>query len=164
MATADAFETFYRVHYERVLKYVARRLADSEAAEEVCAECFVTAWKKFDPEAPFTTAWLYQTARNHIGNAYQSRQKEQQLLALLRTQATTEVTNSDIGIVGETMAELSENDREALRLTYWEQLSAVEVGIVLGCSEKAAWKRISRARESMRKAMNSHIEQHGGVR
>lgn len=45
---------------------------------------------------------------------------------------------------------LPELDREALLLTYWERLSAAEVAVVMGCSEQAAWKRISRARTAMR--------------
>lgn len=158
-----AFDVFYRENYERVLRFVARRLADPEMAKEVSAECFVTAWKKFDPDAPHSVAWLYQTARNHIGNAYQKRQKEQQLLALLRAQASVDAEPAEIAVVAEALAELTENDREALRLTYWEQLNAAEVAVVLECSERAAWKRISRARAAMRRAMSSFIEERGGV-
>lgn len=163
MATGDVFESFYREHYERVYGYVARRLADPAIVEEVCAECFVTAWSKFDPAAPFSVTWLYRTAHNHIGNAYQRRQKDQQLLALLRAQATIGSSPCEIDLVAEAMAKLGETDREALRLTYWEELSAAEVAVVLGCSERAAWKRISRARTALRQTINRYNQEHGGV-
>lgn len=152
MATT-AFDAFYREHYEAVLRFVIRRLADRETAEEVTAECFVTAWRRFDPEAPLPVTWLYRTARNHIGNAYQRREREKRLRDALEREAASGGSDPDVRALSEAMLALGENDREALRLTYWEGLSAAEVAEVLGCSEAAAWKRISRARAAMRAAL-----------
>ena len=164
MAQTSEFDAFYRQHSLRVLRYVERRLSDPEAAGEVCAECFSIAWQKFDPAHPFPLAWLYRTARNLIGNAYRKRQHEQQLLALLRAQAALDETPPEFAILAEAMSELSGKDREALRLTFWEQLSAAEVAIVLECSEQAAWKRISRAKATLRASMQRLATDEGGVR
>ena len=150
----SVFDAFYREHYGRVLRYVSRRIADPETAKEVTAECFVTAWRKFDPEEPFPITWLYQTARNHLGNSYQKRERERQLLEAIRAQARVHAVDEEIVRVTEATQLLSESDREALRLTYWEQLSATEVAAVLGCSEQAAWKRISRARGAVKLALS----------
>lgn len=51
------------------------------------------------------------------------------------------------------LAALRPADREALRLTFWEQFSAAEVAKVLNCTEQAAWKRLSRAKSTLRGAM-----------
>jgi RNA polymerase sigma-70 factor (ECF subfamily) len=48
-----------------------------------------------------------------------------------------------------TIARLSADDQEALRLVYWERLSCREIGRVLGCSEKAVGIRLSRARQRL---------------
>ena len=148
----SAFETFYRANYELVLRYVSRRVADPETAKEVAAECFVTAWRKFDAAAPFGIPWLYRVARNHLGNAYQKRERERMLLDAIRQEAAVLADSAELLEVSEALAVLAEGDREALRLTYWEQLPASDVAIVLGCSEAAAWKRISRARANFRTA------------
>jgi RNA polymerase sigma-70 factor (ECF subfamily) len=164
MADTPEFDAFYRKFSLRVLRYVERRLSDPEAASEVCAECFTIAWQKFDPTQPFPLAWLYQTARNLIGNAYRKRQHEQQLLSLLRAQASLVDAPADFAILADAMSQLGSKDREALRLTFWEQLSAAEVAIVLQCSEQAAWKRISRAKAALRTAMHRLATDEGGVR
>lgn len=163
--TAEAeFEKFYRAHHLSVLRYIERRLSDAELAQDVSAECFVIAWRKFDPSEPFPLVWLYQTARNLIGNTYRSRRKEQQLLALLRSEAKVNAAPMETAIVAEVLSGLNEKDREALRLTYWEQLSASDVAAVLGCSEQAAWKRISRAKAALKLALVESSESRGGVR
>lgn len=156
----SAFDAFYREHYERVLRYVVRRIADAETAKEVTAECFVTAWRKFDPDDPFPITWLYRTARNHLGNAYQKRERERLLLDAVAEGARSQGPDDEVLLVAEAMRLLAEADREALRLTYWEGLSAAEVGAVLGCSEQAAWKRISRARALVK----AHLEKAGAAR
>lgn len=164
MSATSEFETYYRTNYVRVLNYVERRLADSEVAREICAECFVIAWRKFDPDDPFPLVWLFQTARNLIGNAYRKRRSEQQLLVLLHQEAEVDRSAPEAAIVAEALRGLGEKDREALRLTYWECLTAVEVAAVLGCSEQAAWKRISRAKAALRKVMESVAADEEGVR
>lgn len=155
----SVFDVFYRTNYERVLRYVSRRIADPETAREVTAECFVTAWRKFDPAEPFPITWLYQTARNHLGNAYQKRERERLLLEALRDRARLDAVDEEMLRLSEAMQLLSGTDREALRLTYWEQLTAAEVAAVLGCSEQAAWKRISRARAAVKVALSRAHEE-----
>jgi RNA polymerase sigma-70 factor (ECF subfamily) len=46
-------------------------------------------------------------------------------------------------------AELSENDREVLRLVAWEGLSLAEAATVLGCSAIAARVRFHRAKSGL---------------
>lgn len=143
------FEEFYRSNYTSVLRYVERRI-DPDRAADVCAECFAVAWKKYADEQTRTLPWLYKTAHNLVGNAYRKRARQQKLLARLQSEARLD-TPSDTGVeLHHALASISANDREALLLTYWEGLNAREVGQVLGCSEQAAWKRISRAKKSLR--------------
>jgi RNA polymerase sigma factor (sigma-70 family) len=148
-----AFDAFYRANYERVLTFAIRRVADLETAKEVTAECFVVAWRKYDENEPFSVAWLYLTARNLIGNAYQRRDRERRLMEALEVRASRAQEEHDLSDVRHALMTLTELDREALLLTYWERLSAAEAAVVMGCSEQAAWKRISRARTAVRTAL-----------
>jgi RNA polymerase sigma factor (sigma-70 family) len=148
-----SFEEFYRLHYNAVLRYAERRI-DFESAPEVSAETFVIACRKYDRESPFGVSWLYKTAHHLIGTKYRKRARDVKLLErlmeseLLRD-SQWNVLESDFD---EVFASLSHNEQEVLRLTYWEGLTAVEVAEVLGSSEQAVWKRISRAKQAFRTA------------
>jgi RNA polymerase sigma factor (sigma-70 family) len=50
----------------------------------------------------------------------------------------------------EALARLSESDREALLLTYWEGLDAERAAVVLEISRDAVNQRVHRARERLR--------------
>ena len=85
------------------------------------------------------------------------------MLSLLRAQAERDESPADFAILADAMSGLNGKDREALRLTFWEQVSAAEVAIVLECSEQAAWKRISRAKAALRASMQRLATEEGGV-
>lgn len=162
MASTSEFEVFYRTHYVALMRYVERRIADPETAREVCAECFVVAWRKFDPAQPPGRVWLYRVAHHLLGNAYRGRDRQLALLDRLREAPGPSDTDA-VELVAEAMAELEEDEREVLRLTYWEGLSAAEIGVVLGISEQAVWKRASRARAAVRDMVARTIATGEGV-
>ncbi len=55
----------------------------------------------------------------------------------------------DAAAVITALRQLPEKDRECLQLTYWENLTAVEVGTVLRTTEKSIWKRLDRAKAAL---------------
>ena len=61
-AARDRFAALYDQHYPAVLRYAARRIG-VEAARDIAAETFLTAWRLLDrvpSEQPLP--WLYATA------------------------------------------------------------------------------------------------------
>ena len=149
-----SFEEYYRGHYALVLRFAERRI-DPERSLEICSDCFTVAWKDYDEHNPPSITWLYKTAHHLIGNAYRSRDREQKLMDALEQQAAIGGGHDTEIDVGAAMARLSRKDAEVLRLTYWEGLSAAEVAEVVGSSEQAAWKRISRAKQNLRLALST---------
>ena len=61
------------------------------------------------------------------------------------------------------LGRLSAREREALRLTYWDGLSAAEVGEVLGSSASAIWTLLTRARAKLQDSLE-RTPAKGGVR
>ncbi len=53
------------------------------------------------------------------------------------------------------LSRLSETDREALLLRYWEDLEPAQVARAMGCSRAAAAVRLHRARTRLRKALEA---------
>jgi RNA polymerase sigma factor (sigma-70 family) len=154
------FDDFYRTHYNQILRFAERRV-DHESARDVCAETFSVAWRKFGLDDLPGLPWMYQTARNLIGTIYRRQAREQSLVFRLTVEARLTPATSMAGELFALLQDLPEKDREALQLTYWEGLSAGEVAEVLGCSEQAAWKRISRAKEKLRVNLVSRASTNG---
>jgi RNA polymerase sigma factor (sigma-70 family) len=65
-------------------------------------------------------------------------------------------TEEEVEALMAALDELSLDECELIELAYWERLSCRETGIVLGCSEKAAGIRLSRARKHLRDLLNQN--------
>lgn len=144
-----AFETLFGEHHAAVLRYIERRVDDREHARELTMDCFEIAWRRFEPAQPYRRPWLLQTARNVVGDAYRKRDREREGL---RDLAATARPSDDLAHVElrHALSLLRRADREVLELHYWDGLSADEIAEVVGCRTATAWKRLSRARASLR--------------
>ena len=162
MANRD--EEFARVvvtHRNAILRYGLRRLDDHSAAEDLVAETFVVVWRRFDelPPRDEELFWLYGIAGRVLSNLQRGRQRSMRLEARLAFEregdfATPRYTEEDVEALLTALSELSPEERELIQLAYWEKLSYREMGVVLGCSEKASGIRLSRARQHLRERLN----------
>ena len=82
-----AFIAIHKDNYPRVFRFVRRRVESPEMAEELAADVFRVVWQKWDDKAPVDTAWLLTVARNLVGNAYWSRDRQLALQEKLRSAA-----------------------------------------------------------------------------
>ncbi|WP_026554152.1 RNA polymerase sigma factor [Arthrobacter sp. 35W] len=149
-----AFIALHKDCYPRIFRFVRRRVNDAEVAQELAADVFRVAWQKWDEAPVVEPFWLFTVARNLLGNAYRSHERQQALQVRLRESAATESgPDADNALVDEAMAGLREKDRDILQLAYWDDLTIAEIAGVLRCSESAAKVRLHRAREAFRKRM-----------
>ena len=107
-------------------------------------------------DRPVLSGWLHRTAQNLAANTVRSdvrrRAREQEAAAmneLLAAEPDT-VWEHIAPHLDAALGELSEPDRDALLLRYFERKSAREMAQTLGTSEDAAQKRVSRAVERLR--------------
>jgi RNA polymerase sigma factor (sigma-70 family) len=132
---------------------VVRRLGFT-AAPDVVSETFLVAWRRLDDIPERELPWLYATARNLVANEIRRQHRE---LALGRALATAPQTGSadPADVIAERLAvtaafaQLSERDREVLRLVEWEGLTVADAAIVLGCTRSAFKVRLHRARSRL---------------
>ena len=158
----DRFRSLYRQHYAAVLRYAARRVG-AEAARDVAAETFLTAWRRLGsvPDAQ-PLPWLYATARRCLANEVRRRGRRNRLDARVRDEASRARETyqeefaeavADRLLVLAALATLSPKDQEVLRLTEWEQLDAAAAARVMGCSSGAFKVRLHRARRRFAQAL-----------
>jgi len=149
----------YERHANAVHRYALRR-SDPDTAEEVTAQVFLVAWRRRDalPEEPLP--WLYGVARRALADQRRSASRRVRLRDRLEHTSTrrdgddSELELADAGLAG-ALNGLSEADREALLLRYWEELEPVQIARVMGCSRAAAAVRLHRARGRLRRALEA---------
>jgi len=153
-----AFAELVRRHVDLVHSAAHRMVGDPHLARDITQAAFVAlaqhAAKLTD--RPALSGWLHTTARNlavkTIRTDARRRVREQEAVVM------NELLSSDSEASWEEIAphldaaigELSEPERDAVLLRYFEKKSAAEIGSTLGISADAAQKRVSRAVERLR--------------
>ena len=152
------FDSVFTEHQRAVLAYAMRRTRTLADAEDVTAETFTIAWRKFDivPSAE-PLPWLYAVARRVLANHHRGNGRRERLAALLRVEdvATPLHAGEDRdGPAFAALASLSPADQEILRLVAWEQLGNQQIAAVLGITPNAVAIRLHRARTRFAEALS----------
>ena len=156
-----AFTELVRRHASLVFSAALRMVGDSHLAEDVAQGVFVALARSADQlrERPVLSGWLHRTTQNIAAQTVRSdvrrRAREQEAAVM------NQLLSTDPDAIWEQIAprldaglgELSETDRDALFLRYFERKSAKEIAQTLGTSEQAAQKRVSRAVEKLRELL-----------
>jgi RNA polymerase sigma-70 factor (ECF subfamily) len=151
-------DALFTDHHDAVWRYAVRRVGEA-AAEDVVAETFLVAWRRIDAVPDHELPWLFGVARKVIAN----QRRGQQRFASMTVRLAQEVTDAheepgpdpDVppDAVLAALATLGERDQEALRLVYWDGLSAIDAALALGCTAVAMRVRLHRARGRLARAL-----------
>jgi len=161
--TSARFEALYRDRYQEIAAYVRRRVAD-DAADDVIANVFTVAWRRFGdvPGPPEDRPWLFAVARNTISDHNRAQRRRFRLGTRLKADAALSArpvglsaSGHDHELILAAMAALRPAEREALQLVHWEELSHAEAAAVVGCTVNAFELRYRRARHAVRAAVAS---------
>ncbi|MEV6492508.1 sigma-70 family RNA polymerase sigma factor, partial [Actinoplanes sp. NPDC051633] len=151
-----AFRELFRATYDDLLCFVERR-AHLAVADDVVAEVFLTAWRRFDhvpAERGEARAWLFTVAHNVLRNRQRSETRQQSLaLRIQREPATTSAEADGVAArvdLVRAWQRLSVDDQQALTLTVFEGLTGPQAAGLLGISRPAFSLRLLRARRRLR--------------
>ncbi|MDU0346749.1 sigma-70 family RNA polymerase sigma factor [Microbacterium sp. KSW2-29] len=166
MIDETEFAALFREHHNAVRRFIERRVSDREAAADLTMDCFEIAWRKRDPRDPFGLPWLYRTARNLIANEYRRRDREGALWTHIEDHVRALASEAEPAMAQrlvDAIRNLPEREREILWLTYWEELSAAEVALVMEMNTGAVWTRLNRARARLRPLLDGAVVHAEGV-
>lgn len=163
----DAFSELVRRHLDLVYSAALRQVdGDNAAAADVAQAVFTDLARKAGNLTSHTslTGWLFTSTRFLAANARRSeerrRLREQQALAM-NTLSPASDGEPDWDrlrpVLDDSLAALSDQDREAVLWRYFERRTHAEIGTRLGISENAARMRVERALEKLR----THLTQQG---
>ena len=152
----EAFTILVKRHLNLVYSAALRRTKSPQLAEEVSQSVFVDLARSAPRLSHNTilTAWLYQVTRRTAIDVIR-REARRQLREQIAVEMNAMNTPTDDWrhiepVLDDAMAALEELDRAAVLLRYFENKSLREVGEIMGTSDDAAQKRVSRAVERLR--------------
>lgn len=162
-----AWSELYRLHHGRVLAFLQRRTGDRALAEDLTQDTFVRAMScigGFRWTGTDISAWLMTIARNLLRDHIKRRSTS------LET-PTAAVADSDSGVcveaavlaavdaarVSTALAILTDSQREAVRLRYWNDLTTHEVALVTGLPVGAVKALTFRARIKLRRELAAAV-------
>ncbi|MDJ0757015.1 MAG: RNA polymerase sigma factor [Ardenticatenaceae bacterium] len=163
----EAIGALYAAYHARVYRYVAFRVGDPAAADDLTAEVFVTMVKRIQTYEyrgrPFL-AWLYIVAGNIVKMHYRQEKKRQletlpeELVDQASSPAEIAETRLSQRRLLAAMPFLSDPQREVILLKFIEGLSNSEVAEIMGKTEGAIRILQHRALTALRQTLRESGE------
>jgi len=151
-----AFQTIMTRYLNFVHALALRHVKDSQLAEEVTQAVFVLLAKKAPSfrRGTILSGWLFRTTRFVASRAARTEQRrmrrEQEAFQMQQLSTADDTWRRISPIIDEALESLGKTDRNAILLRYFNDKSHHETAALLGVSEEAAKKRVTRAVEKLR--------------
>lgn len=169
----SAFELLVRRYQDALVNYIYHIINDYHRAEDLAQETFLRVFKnasRYEPKASFKS-WLYTIATNLSRNEIRNRARRNTFFLEDMVDENENVDDSEFMIdsryqpdilyekkerqqlIRKALKQLPENQRLALTLVTYQELSYEEISEILNCSVGAVKSLIHRARQNMKKLL-----------
>lgn len=163
LANRTAFEAIYLRYRDAVFGYLRSQTRSAEDAADLTALTFQRALERlssFRGEGAGLSAWLFRIARNLAADQARRRRPMRPIWSLTAREEPSTTITPEAEVLGRESSrrlaarlnELAPLARECLVLRYAAGLSAREIAAVIGRSEAATQKQLSRALARLKEA------------
>jgi RNA polymerase sigma factor (sigma-70 family) len=157
---AEAFTDVFDRHFAAVYRYIARR-AGRDVAEDLASQTFTLAFAhrgRYRDDLGTARPWLFGIATNLLRAGHRGDERRLAVVERLRSEVVASSSPLTVGSavseledqLSEALAELHPDQREALLLHVWGEMSYVEVAAALELPIGTVRSRISRACAALR--------------
>jgi len=178
-----AFEALVQRYQNRLVGILFHLVGSSEEAEDLCQEVFLRIYRArrgYRPRAKFST-WLFTIANNlamnHLrgkgrnpvvafgagdgsdtGSTSQAFRPPEERVPARDGTASTQMRKAELSdVVREALEGLGEDQRMAVLLNKFEEMSYAEIADIMGRSEPAIKSLLSRARNNLRERLEPYL-------
>jgi RNA polymerase sigma-70 factor (ECF subfamily) len=173
-----AFETLVERYQNRLMSILFHLVGNRDEAEDLCQEVFLRIYKArkgYRPRAKFST-WLFTIANNlalnhlrnkgrnasvPIGNATNDSNavvSMAQQIAGREGTPSTQMRQAELAdLVREALAVLNEDQKLAVLLNKFEEMSYAEIADIMGRSSSAVKSLLARARNQLREQLEPYL-------
>jgi RNA polymerase sigma-70 factor, ECF subfamily len=166
----------FEQYYDRIARYIAVRIGNRDAAEDMAGEVFLRAVESIDslakPDVP-AQAWLFRVAHNLVVDHYRrnSRRPTVAIDDAMEIPGATDLVGEvelrmDMERVNAVIVQLNDGQQEVIALRFMGGLSAEEAGAVMGRTSGAIRELQRTALKAIRALLNeesSAAEQRRGA-
>lgn len=174
----SAFESLLDKYHPPIINFIYRFLEDKTESEDLAQEVFLRIYRSaqnYTPQAKFST-WIYRIAKNLALNELR-RKKVRRTSSLeemvsseesglqrefsdKKPSALEELEKQDlIFAVRKSIDSLPPNQKTAVILSRYEELSYEETAKVIGCSVSAVKSLLSRAKMTLKEKISSYVRE-----
>lgn len=174
---SEAFDQLLDKYHKPIVNFIYKIVNNSAEAEELAQEVFLRIYKArhgYEPRARFA-AWIYRIATNLIlkeadrkrrmrfwtrnNNSHEDSAAEEERLRDPEPDAERQLVSSELGIViRRAISSLPRNERVALVLRRYEDLSYKEIAGIMDCTEAAVKTYIHRGKLHVRDRILPYLQ------
>ena len=158
------FETLVEKHSAELFAYIWRMLRNTPDAEDCLQEAFLRAYRAYPrlPDDANHRAWLYKIATNTARTHIKRRTRDQSRAADLDPDLQSEhsspfdrlAQHEQLALIARAVEELPYQQRAALIMKKYQELSYPAIAAALDCSEDAARANVYQAIKKLRLQFN----------
>jgi len=155
----QAFEQLYNQYFSPLHRYILIRVGDSDEADDLVQTVFVKFHRNlqgWQDKGYAPSAYLYTIARSVIADYYRKKSRtgsilnnSEEVLALLTDASQTPhqdvILAEEIQTLYSNLQRIPQNYQEILLLRYMQGLASSEIATIIGKSDVATRKMLSRA-------------------
>ena len=162
-----AFAQLYRLHYDNIFRYCARRLFNRHTAEDVTSIVFFKAMRtigSFEGNSKDFRNWLYRIATNAVNDHLRTAKRRADAIrniALVHGSDHTLDSESDTEHqeemlpVKRALLTLKPKQQTVITLRFFENLKLTAIAEILGQNPATTRSQLSRALSSLRKKLEA---------
>ena len=161
----EKFSALYDKYFDQIYRYVYRRCSDRDTVQDLVSQTFYDALshlKKYEWRGFSFSCWLYKIAHNNVLKWYREQSRMQTVdLEEGKNMADLKINVAKEAVRGEerdeiraVMAKLETEEREIIRLKFFEEASNIEIAEIMGLSANHIGVKVFRALKKVKQLIS----------